>query len=104
MNAAEFFQIIKHPPITMNFETIVGIAASVFTSTALLPQLIKILREKKADDISLVMLGVLFTGLSLWIWYGFIKQDLIIIIANVLAVIINLSSGVLTIYFKRKNK
>lgn len=88
----------------MNFETIVGIAASVFTSTALLPQLIKILREKKADDISLVMLGVLFTGLSLWIWYGFIKQDLIIIIANVLAVIINLLSGVLTIYFKRKTK
>lgn len=58
----------------MSFETIVGIGASAFTSTALLPQLIKILREKKANDISLAMLIVLFTGLALWVWYGFIKK------------------------------
>lgn len=87
----------------MDFETIIGIAASAFTSTALLPQLIKILREKKANDISLAMLAVLFTGLSLWIWYGFIKQDWIIIIANLFAVIINIFSGIMTVYFKRKN-
>ena len=87
----------------MAFETIVGIAASAFTSTALLPQLIKMLREKKANDISLAMLIVLFTGLALWVWYGFIKQDWIIIIANLFAVIINLISGVLTIHYKHKN-
>lgn len=87
----------------MDFETIVGIAASTFTSTALLQQLIKMLREKKANDISHAMLIVLFTGLALWVWYGFIKQDWIIIIANLFAVIINLISGVLTIHYKHKN-
>ncbi|HMV11195.1 MAG TPA: SemiSWEET transporter [Cyclobacteriaceae bacterium] len=87
----------------MSFETIVGIGASAFTSTALLPQLIKILREKKANDISLAMLIVLFTGLALWVWYGFIKKDWIIIIANTFAVIINLISGILTIHYKHKN-
>lgn len=87
----------------MSFETIVGIGASAFTSTALLPQLIKLLREKKANDISLAMLIVLFTGLALWIWYGFIKNDWIIIIANTFAVIINLISGILTIHYKHKN-
>ena len=87
----------------MGFETIIGIAASVFTSTALLPQLIKIIREKKANDISIAMLAVLFTGLALWVWYGFMKTDWIIIIANIFALIINFISVVLTIYFKRKH-
>lgn len=87
----------------MSFETIVGIGASAFTSTALLPQLIKLLREKKANDISLAMLIVLFTGLALWVWYGFIKNDLIIVIANIFAVIINLIIGILTIHYKHKN-
>ncbi|MFN8334194.1 MAG: SemiSWEET transporter [Cyclobacteriaceae bacterium] len=87
----------------MSFEMIVGIGASAFTSTALLPQLIKILREKKANDISLAMLIVLFTGLALWVWYGFIKNDLIIVIANIFAVIINLIIGILTIHYKHKN-
>lgn len=87
----------------MGLETIIGIAASAFTSTALLPQLIKIIREKKAEDISIAMLAVLFTGLALWVWYGFTKTDWIIIIANTFALILNLISGILTIYFKRKH-
>lgn len=88
----------------MSTETIIGVAASVFTSTALIPQLVKIIREKKTKDISLVMLIVLFTGLVLWIWYGFIKDDLIIIIASIFAAVINLVSGVLTVYFKPNKK
>lgn len=49
------------------------------------------------------MLAVLFTGLALWVWYGFTKTDWIIIIANTFALIINLISGILTIYFKHKH-
>lgn len=84
----------------MGFETIIGIGASAFTSTSLIPQLIKILREKKADDISLLMLAVLFTGLSLWVWYGVLKNDLIIILSNAFALIINLLIGILAIRYK----
>ncbi|HET9055073.1 MAG TPA: SemiSWEET transporter [Cyclobacteriaceae bacterium] len=86
----------------MGFETVVGIAASVLTSTSLIPQLIKILREKQANDISLVMLGVLFTGLSLWVWYGIFKHDLIIIISNAFALVINLLIGMFAIRYKEK--
>lgn len=86
----------------MGFETIIGIGASVFTSTSLIPQLIKILKEKKSKDISIVMLAVLFMGLSLWVWYGFLKDDRIIIISNVFALVVNLIIGILTIYYKPK--
>jgi len=86
----------------MSFETIIGIGASVFTSTSLIPQLIKILNEKKSKDISILMLAVLFTGLALWVWYGFLKTDWIIIISNLFALLLNLVIGILAIYYKPK--
>lgn len=86
----------------MEFETAVGVSASALTATSLIPQLIKILKEKKSKDISLVMLAVLFSGLALWVWYGFLKDDLIIIISNSFALLINLAIGILTIYYKPK--
>ena len=84
----------------MSIETLVGIGASAFTATSLLPQLIKLIKEKKAEGVSVVMLGVLFTGLALWIWYGFLKSDWIIIISNSFALIINFAIGALTIRYK----
>jgi MtN3 and saliva related transmembrane protein len=81
---------------------IIGIAASVFTSSTLLPQLVKIVKEKNADGTSYGMLLVLFIGLSLWIWYGIKKDDLIIIIANAFSLLINLIVAVLTIMYRKK--
>jgi MtN3 and saliva related transmembrane protein len=86
----------------MGVETIIGIGASVLTSTSLIPQLIKILKEKKSKDISVVMLAVLFAGLALWVWYGFLKDDLIIIISNGFALLINLLIGIFAIHYKPK--
>jgi MtN3 and saliva related transmembrane protein len=80
--------------------TLVGIAASIFSTISLLPQLVKIIREKKAEDLSLWMLVILLTGLSLWVWYGFLSEDLIIIIANSISVCINL----LIIFFSLRYK
>jgi MtN3 and saliva related transmembrane protein len=51
----------------------IGIAAGICTGISLLPQLIKIICEKKAEAISLPMLFVLLAGLSGWIWYGLLE-------------------------------
>ncbi|HEY5748631.1 MAG TPA: SemiSWEET family transporter [Chryseolinea sp.] len=85
----------------MDKTTIIGVGASVLTSTSLIPQLSKLIREKKADDISVTMLLVLFGGLGLWIYYGILKDDLIIIISNTFALIVNLATVVLTFVYKR---
>ena len=87
----------------MSIETLVGIGASAFTATSLLPQLIKLIKEKKAQGVSVVMLVVLFTGLALWIWYGFLKSDWIIIISNSFALIINFIIGALTVRYKNNS-
>ena len=88
----------------MDTTTIIGIAASVFTATSLLPQLVKLLKEKKAENISVGMLAVLFTGLALWIWYGSLKKDWIILISNAFSLIINIITLVLTLKYKNASK
>ena len=73
----------------MDITTMIGIGAGVCTGVSLLPQLIKIIREKKADDLSLFYLLILLTGLILWVWYGIRKTDAPIIVTNVVSLILN---------------
>ena len=55
----------------------------------MMPQLIKTIREKKADEISPVMLLILMAGLAGWIWYGTIKNDWPIILTNSFSLLLN---------------
>jgi MtN3 and saliva related transmembrane protein len=87
----------------MDTETLIGILASIFTSIALLPQLIKIVKEKKSDGISYLMLSSLMLGLSLWIWYGIMKSDVIIIISNAFALCINITVVVLSVKYRHSD-
>lgn len=68
---------------------IVGLAAGVCTSISLLPQLIRLMKHKKAEDISLFYLVILFIGLGLWIWYGLLRDDIPIVVTNAFALVIN---------------
>ncbi|WP_312398428.1 SemiSWEET transporter [Chryseobacterium sp.] len=83
-------------------ENVLGIIAGIFTSLAMLPQLIKVIKEKNAEDLSSIMLIVLITGLSLWVWYGFIKNELPIILSNAFAVILNITLLTCCFIFKKK--
>ena len=82
--------------------TIIGIIASIFTGISMLPQLIKILKEKKAKNISVLMLVIMFLGISGWIYYGILKKDYIIIISNSFSFIVNTILMFLTIKYKTK--
>lgn len=79
-------------------ENILGLVAGGITSVAMLLQLIKVLKEKDVKDLSLLMIVVLITGLSLWVWYGFMKDELPIILSNAFAVLVNIA--LLISYFK----
>ena len=79
-------------------ENILGLVPGGITSVAMLPQLIKVLKEKDVQDLSLLMILFLITGLSLWVWYGFIKDELPIILSNAFAVLVNIC--LLICYFK----
>ena len=87
----------------MNQDQIIGIIAGVFTSASLLPQLVKTIKEKDARSISTVMLLVLIIGVSLWIYYGFLKNDLPIIATNIFSDVVNLSLLFFSIKYKKAN-
>lgn len=67
----------------------VGIVAGVLTSASLLPQFIKLIKTKKAEDLSLFFLLLLISGLAMWVWYGIIRQDIPIIVTNAFSLLLN---------------
>jgi len=85
----------------LNFTVVLGIVAGIFTSISLLPQLIKILKEKRVEDLSVTMFVTLMIGLCLWIGYGIIKKDMPIVVTNAFSVALNLFILVLRNKYKR---
>lgn len=83
-------------------ELYVGLFAGICTAISLLPQLVKIIREKKANAISYGMLGILMLGLISWIVYGFLKNDYPIILTNFLSLILNILIVIFTVKYKTR--
>ncbi len=81
-------------------QTIIGIIAGVFTSVSLIPQVIKIIKEKKAKDVSIIMLLILMTGNAIWIYYGILKKDLPIIITNSFSLLVDITTFILKLIYK----
>ena len=66
----------------MEFVTIIGLTAAALTTSATLPQAFKSWKTKRTDDLSLLMYLALTIGVLLWLVYGFLTNDLPIILAN----------------------
>lgn len=79
-------------------DNMIGIAAGVCTAVSLLPQLIKIIKEKKAENLSFPFLFILLAGQGLWIWYGMLREDPPIIVTNAISAFFNV--GIMVLGFK----
>ena len=69
---------------------LIGLLATFFSLWSTVPQIRKSLRTKKTDDVSKWLIMCLIGGLSLWVLYGILKGDIIIIVANSIGVSLNL--------------
>ena len=87
----------------MDNQTWAGLIASAFTTLAAIPQLIKIFRDKKAENISLLWVIILILGLCGWIYYGVLKKDVIILISNIIAVAINITIAFFAVRYKKNS-
>jgi MtN3 and saliva related transmembrane protein len=72
----------------MNFETIIGLMAGFLTTISFLPQVIKTWRSQSAKDISLGMFLSFCIGVLLWLIYGILQKDIVIIISNAVTLIL----------------
>jgi len=70
----------------MSIADIIGFTAAVICSLSMTPQVIKIYRTKKTQDLSLSAFSVLATGLSLWFLYGVLIHSIPVIAGNAIGV------------------
>ena len=80
----------------MNFTTLVGLVAAICTTASYFPQLKKCWETGSAGDLSFKMFFTLGIGVALWVVYGFLQADVVIIVANIVSFV--LLMGIL--YFK----
>ncbi|KKI99588.1 SemiSWEET transporter [Prochlorothrix hollandica] len=81
--------------------TLLGLVAGGCTTIAFVPQLLKIWRSKSAKDISLGMFLIFCLGVFLWLLYGLLTQDIPVIVANFITLI--LSGTILALKFRYKS-
>lgn len=68
--------------------TVIGLAAAVCTTAANLPQLKKAWITRQTDDLSLKTLLLFGSGLMLWVIYGLLQRDIVIMLANGISLLI----------------
>jgi MtN3 and saliva related transmembrane protein len=67
----------------------IGFFAAFCTTTAFLPQAIKVFKTKSTKDISLYMFIIFTIGVLSWLIYGLIINDMPIILANAVTLILS---------------
>jgi len=80
---------------------IFGYFAAILTTAAFLPQLIKTLKTKKADDVSLTTLIMFIVGVLSWIIYGYKISSIPILLANLITLLLNFLILISKIYFSK---
>ncbi len=87
----------------MSITILVGSAAALFTTFGFVPQIIKLLKTHKTDGISAAMIIQIASGLCLWVVYGIMKKDYVIILANSVGLLFAVITLSLYILLKKNN-
>lgn len=87
----------------MDYISIIGYLAASFTTFSSLPQLIKIIKTKQVRDVSIIMFSMMGLGIILWFIYGIYKNDMPIIIANIISFVLILTIIILKLKYRKRN-
>jgi MtN3 and saliva related transmembrane protein len=80
---------------------ILGYSACAVTALTFLPQVLKTWKEKSAKNVSLMMFIIAFINEVMWIAYGVFRDDMVIIVTNV--IMITMCSVMISLKLKYKN-
>jgi MtN3 and saliva related transmembrane protein len=70
--------------------TILGSVAAALVTSSFVPQIVRGYRTKRLEDVSYWLMIMICVGMSMWMVYGIIKQDYVIIGANLSTIILNM--------------
>ena len=80
-----------------------GLVATCFTTSSFIPQVLITWKSRDVSGISLPTYLIITIGLALWLTYGLLKNDLPLIIANSVMVILTASITLMKILFSNKS-
>ena len=79
----------------------VGFAAAFCTTTAFVPQLVRVLRLRSARDISLPTFLLFSVGVFLWLLYGIYTGSMPVIASNAVTLVLSVSILILKLRYDR---
>lgn len=80
---------------------IIGSVAGILVLSSFIPQLMKAYKTKKMIDVSIHLLILIASGMFLWVIYGFIRSDPVIIGTNATGCALNITLLIMKIRYDR---
>lgn len=74
--------------MTLDIVTIIGLGATACILLSQVPEIYRALKLKETRDLSWGMIALLIAGTVLWWYYGYLRHDNIILIANSIMLVI----------------
>jgi len=69
---------------------VIGFLAGTGTTVSFFPQMIRVIRTRSVSDLSIYMFLIHSTGVTLWVAYGVLVDDMIIVLFNCVTALFNL--------------
>lgn len=83
---------------------IIGTIAGILVLLSFIPQIMKAYKTKKMFDVSAHLMIMIASGMFLWIIYGFIRSDPVIIGTNATGVALNITLLVMKLRYDKMQK
>ena len=80
---------------------IIGIVAGILVLSSFIPQLIKAYKTKKMSDVSIHLMILIASGMFLWVIYGLIRSDPVIIGTNATGFALNITLLVMKLRYDK---
>ena len=74
----------------MNYIILIGFSAALLTTVSFIPQMVRVIKTKSTEDISLGMFACLSAGILMWLIYGILINSIPMMIANTISFFLNL--------------
>jgi MtN3 and saliva related transmembrane protein len=69
---------------------LLGITAGAMTTGSIVPQVLKIVQSKSARDVSTLFFVIMAGGMLLWLVYGLLRSDMVIMLWNAISLSLTL--------------
>jgi MtN3 and saliva related transmembrane protein len=83
---------------------IIGTVAGILVLSSFIPQLIKAYKTKKMSDVSIHLMILIASGMFLWVIYGLIRSDPVIIGTNATGFALNITLLVMKLRYDKRHR